>query len=242
MLYSVAIELDYDTAYQAYKNISLQPEAKARQIIEGFQASLALIHGDIFALAETPEQRRIAEQEFEQFARQYKEKYERVLRTRSGTANAYITGRTKFNYRRNQRALETEQKREQEMNDWRVCVINAMKRTVLAARTTEQLERDDWQDLKTQINEALAIIQAADTGQSIYDRQIFANRIAKATKRFAEKGCVEIVEKAVGLVRAYNEQHKKPVFTPRHRFWKLIEKAKEARVMTDETDKMAGCL
>lgn len=84
-----------------------------------------------------------------------------------------------------------------------------------------------WQSLARDIKGSLAVIEAIDAGQSPYTRSAFVNSIASKVERLATQGETGLVDKALDLVRSYNEQHGKPAISGRHGFWSCGELARQ---------------
>lgn len=93
-----------------------------------------------------------------------------------------------------------------------------------------QKQEKAWQTLKHDIKSSADTIHEIDTGQCRgYNRALFVNSILNKVSAFANRGEVEIVRCAVDFIAEYNTQVKKPVITPRNRFFQLPELAEKMR-------------
>src|SRR5205823_6753003 len=110
---------------------------------------------------------------------------------------------------------------------WRHRAREAIKRKLLDARPEDVKAEQQWQPLARDIKGSLAVIEAIDAGQSPYTRSAFVNSIAGKVERLAMQGESALVEKALDLVRSYNEQHGKPAISGRHTFWSYGELARQ---------------
>ena len=102
----------------------------------------------------------------------------------------------------------------------------------LALGCTKQTDRRRrlWLSLKADIEGSLGVIRAIDTGKAKgYNRPLFVGSIINKVETLANKGDVEMVRKAVGLVTGYNDISEKPAVTGRNRLFRMEEKATEVR-------------
>jgi hypothetical protein len=138
-----------------------------------------------------------------------------------------ITGPANFPLRQQQKRGQAADNKRDEFLEWRDRARKAIERKILDARPEEVKQDVRWQELARDIRGSLAEIIAIDEQGSPYTRTSFVNSIVGKVERLALAGDAGLVEKALGLVREYNEAHKKPAISERHSFWKLGELAKE---------------
>ena len=99
----------------------------------------------------------------------------------------------------------------------------------------EQKQEEAWNRLKRDIASSAQTIHDIDTGKARgYSRALFVSSILNKVSTYAGKGEVEIVQKAVDFITDFNAQCKKPVITPRNRFFQLPEMARQARLKLQE--------
>jgi hypothetical protein len=102
----------------------------------------------------------------------------------------------------------------------------------------EKHQEESWNRLKRDISSSAHTIHEIDTGKARgYNRALFVSSILNKVSTYAGKGEVEIVEKAVDLIREYNARSGKPVITPRNRFFQLPEVARRNRLKLEEIRK-----
>lgn len=99
----------------------------------------------------------------------------------------------------------------------------------------EKHQEESWNRLKRDISSNAHTIHEIDAGRARgYSRALFVSSILNKVSTYAGKGEVEIVEKAVDLIREYNARSGKPVITARNRFFQLPEVARQNRLKLKE--------
>ena len=120
--------------------------------------------------------------------------------------------------------------RYEEFRNWRQKVLEAARRKNEAARPEEEKLEKAWQTLKRDIKSSADTIHGIDTGQCRgYNRALFVSSILNKVSTFANHGEVEIVRRAVDFISEYNARVRKPVITPRNKFFQLPELAERMR-------------
>lgn len=228
-------DLDYRLAYDAHRNSSHVPDKRARSEQEWYSEDVNGFYRDLIALAVTAEQRAAVAGEIARYRDDYLRHYGAVLSAMSRTASSMITGPAKFPVERNRRAVDAAYRRARDFAEWRKRARSAAKARVLALRTAEQRVEGDWLSLKSEIARSLGVIRDIDERGLPYTRSAFTTSIAGKVERLASAGQVELVERALALVREYDAGHKKPAFTPRHKLWALADAAKAARGKAEAT-------
>lgn len=109
-------------------------------------------------------------------------------------------------------------------------VLETVRRKKEAARPEEEKQEKAWQTLKRDIKSSADTIHGIDTGQCRgYSRALFVSSILNKVSTLANHGEVEIVRRAVDFISEYNARVKKPVITPRNKFFQLPELAERMR-------------
>ena len=106
-----------------------------------------------------------------------------------------------------------------------------MEKNLALERTKQNDNRERiWLSLKADIENSLGVIRTIDTGKAkSNNRSLFVGSIINKVETLANKGDVEMVRKAVGLVTEYNNISEKPAVTERNRLFRMEEKATEVR-------------
>jgi len=222
-LYPGYLEDLLDVAYNAYRWSSFEPEARAETDIMQYEKQL------VEDLKQIPEEKQ------NEYVCAYHSKFSALLDSLSRCASPMVTGPAKFNCQRNNKALDAYQNRFDEFHDWRNRFKAAMERMKEAAKPEEQKQEEAWNRLKRDIASSAQTIHDIDTGKARgYSRALFVSSILNKVSTYAGKGEVEIVQKAVDFITDFNAQCKKPVITPRNRFFQLPEMARQARLKLQE--------
>ena len=105
-----------------------------------------------------------------------------------------------------------------------------MERTKEEKLPEEEKQEKAWLSLKRDIESSADTIHELDTGKCRgYNRALFVSSILNKVSTYAGHGEVEIVQKAVEFISEYNTRVKKPIITPRNKFFTLPETAREIR-------------
>lgn len=202
-------------ATDAYRWNSHNPEARAETDIMGYEKQL---HED---LKKIPEAKRL------DYINTYKSKISVLFHSLSRCANPMVTGRSGFNFQRNKKAQNSYQNRYDEFLQWREKFLKAMQQLMERNRPEEEKREETWHRLKREIASSADTIHEIDTGKARgYNRALFVSSIFNKVSTFAGRGEVEIVQRAIDFISEYNAGVKKPVITPRHRFFQLPEAAR----------------
>lgn len=213
----------WNAAYNAYRWGSFNPEIRAESDIMDYEKSL---HED---LQEIPQEKQ------SEYINVFHNKVSIILGSLSKCANPMVTGPAKFNTQRNEKAMESYHKKIEEFNEWRKHFKSAIERMKEAAKPEEQKQEEAWNRLKRNIASSAQTIHDIDTGKARgYSRALFVSSILSKVSTYANKGEEEIVQKAVDFIADFNSRCKKPVITPRNRFFQLPELARQARQKIQE--------
>ena len=204
----------YESARQANYWSSFDPDRAARTEINGYEATLA---EDLTT---------IPVEEQQEYIDNFKAHLRTIFARSSRIASPMVTGPAKFNYRRNEKANASYQNAIDDFDTWRARAKRSIARKVEAAKPQEQKEDEEWQVLRCGIAESLSIIKGIDEDGDMWTRSAFTTSIYGKVERKAQAGKMALVEKAMAFIEDYNGKHKKPVFTKRHKWYRLPELAK----------------
>lgn len=216
----------YDLAVRAFYNTSHTPEVRALQYIRGYEADL---QSD---LAELPK-----EWHFEYIAR-FRSRIEDLFRLHSRCLSAMITGPARFPTKRAQSASNSYDKAVDDFMQWRKSYHKRAERAAEAAKTPEEKMASEWRPLKKDIIQTAASIFAIDTENYPAHRALFVSSIYGKLERIALNGKAELLKMALALIEELSagmvEKGGKPVFTKRHKVWKLPELCEAKKTKTEE--------
>lgn len=209
-----------ELAGRAWNWSSHDPERRGALAISEHEEQLS---GD---LADMPDD------EKERYISNYKKHFSAWLSAQSRCASTAITGGSNFNVRRNDKAVNSRDKRYDEFEEWRGKALKAIAKKQEAAMPAEQKQEEAWDELRRDLDFKLSHPYSM-TAQGIYN--VVATR--------ASHGNVEVVEKAIAYVREHNAASPRPIITERHKFFKLADvaaenRAKKAEVATRESSEI----
>lgn len=209
-----------DLASRADAGTSWTPERRAEQHIRDFESTLRDVRDQLQKAAETPEQRALAEAEFQSFKDGFTRRFGDWLAARGRVVSSAIAGPSKFPVERNQKRLDVEQRRMQEMQDFREKAVRAALAKIRDARTDEQVADDEFARLKKAVASTIGALKSIKAGES-GDPALFRSSLAGKLRRSWGNGNVEAVKKALDLVNRLQAEHKVTVFSPRNSIWDL---------------------
>lgn len=206
------LEEYWQQACDAYHWSSFDPEVRGATHIQIYEEQL---HKDLEI---------VPQEKQEEYIRIYKQKFSSLIYSLSRCANPMLTGRSNFDFYKNEKRNKAYRSKYEDFQEWRGRFLNAMKRLKKEARPEEEKQEETWFRLKQDILSSANTIHEIDTGKAKgYHRALFVSSILNKVSTFANKGEVEIVKKAVDFITEFNAGVKKPVITPRNRFFQLPE-------------------
>lgn len=211
----------YQKGVRAFEGTSHSPEVRSCQYIRDYEETL------LSDLKEIPEA----------YHAEYYEKFrswvETLFAKHANILSAMITGPARFNHRRNDAANNSYDKALQDFNKWRVSYPQKVAKKIDAAKSPEERADAEWQKFKHEILMNMATIKAIDEGtERGYRRALFVSSIFGKIERMANNGRTDVVLRALDFIKEYSEGLKKPIFTSRHKVWKLADvcRAKQEKI------------
>lgn len=204
-----------ELASRSHSWSSFDPESAGRTEIISYEKSLAAM------LEKVPEDRK--DECFNAFLAHVRT----ILTVESNIASPMVTGPAGFNNRRNQKAHNAYDNALERFREWQERYLRRIAKEVEAAKPVEQREEEEWLRLKNDISESVKSIIDVDNGAPYY-RSAFVNSIYGKVATMAQNGKRNIVAKAMDYIRECNAGMSKPVFTDRHKFWKLLDECDKA--------------
>jgi len=145
-------DIDLRQATQAYTAISHSPERRAEQERQDYVEHLNAVYDGFLKIAKSNEQKKILNEEIERYRQGYLSHRKAVLSAKSRTMSAMIVGPAKFPSSRNQKRLDTEMKRNDELIEWSKKAQKSMEKRILAQGVQEA--GGETEVLKKQIADA----------------------------------------------------------------------------------------
>ena len=227
-------DLNYDLAYRAHCGTSMVPDRRAKDAQQAYADDVNGLYAELEAECTNDEQRRILAEQMDRYRQSYLKHFGAYLSSHGNVMSAMITGPSNFPTARNEKRSRWAHNKLEAFLEWRKKARQAVRRAILDARTIEEVEAVEWEKLRKEVDRSLAVIQGIDAGGSFYTRSAFVNSIVGKVERLARNGEVGLVDKAVALVAEYNERHKKPAISKRHKFWTFADLAREHQQKHDE--------
>ena len=170
----------------------------------------------------------IPQDEQGQYIAKFKEWVATLFAKHSRIMSAAITGPARFPTERNRKANNSYESAVAEFQSWRERVQAAAARRIEAAKPQEQKTAEAWERVKEDIDRFV-------------DWNLCSTNLYNRLETIARKGEVELMQRAIDYVRELNKGRKRPIYTERHKFFKLAELAAAIRgrraVTAEKTDK-----
>lgn len=210
--YSENFEDMWDLAVRAFDGTSHSPEERARFYIHSYEDTL---QSDLKLIPNEGQERYTAK--FREWVRTLFERHSRIL-------SPMITGPARFPTSRNNKANNAYDNAVNEFEEWRKRAVKAINKRIEDAKPEEQKQAEEWLRLKRDIEDIAATLKAIDTGENKYSyRPLFVSSLYGKLERIANNGKADLILKATEYIKQLNETLPKPIFTARHKFWKLSE-------------------
>lgn len=223
--YDVSLEHLYEAGVRAFSMTSFSAEKRSIQYIQGYEADLV---DDLKALPADQHQ---------EYIERYTAKVADLFAKHSRCASAMITGPARFPTARNKKANDTYDKAVEEFHAWRESYRKRAKKLAEAAMTQEERDDAEFKSLRMEIIRQVATIRSIDNGTDRgYMRSAFVNSIYGRLERIAYNGKAGLVQRAIDLITELQKDMKKPVFTSRHKFWRLPELCQKQLERTAERE------
>ena len=228
-----AVGLDLERAERAHHGTSFVPEKRAAGAVGEVRGMIARTTRNLRKTAKSPAQKAAAKSEISRYKRTLADKYNAVLDAKSRTMSSMIAGPSNFPARRNQKRVDTEMKRTNELLDWDKKAQKSMQKAVAGSASPEMKNAAEWGKLKSDINRNMATVLGIDKkaeGFRGYDRSSFTTSIQAKIKRLAASGQTDLVNKALQHIKDSQASLKKPIFTDRNSIWSLGTVAEKSTV------------
>ena len=205
--YEVNLEEFWKCACDAFYATSFSPEERGSYHIRMYEEEL---NDDIKTMPEEERERYIAK---------YKEWVQKLFNKHSRIMSAMITGPARFPSRRNEKMNNYYDNAVNEFRAWREKALKSIARRIEEAKPEDQKAEEEWMRVKRMI-----------------DEHFLATNLYNKLETIARNGKVDLMNKAIEYVRSLNESRVKPIFTNRHKFWKLAELANQSISKQAEKD------
>lgn len=169
MIANLEEDIPFPVAQRAHAGTSMAPEERARSERAGYAATLTADLSMLRGYADTEEKLAVLEVEFARYRTGYRARYLAMLTAKSRCMSTMITGPSNFPTRRNSRNSDVADKRTNELVDFRVRALDAIRKTLQPElRPVMAGDRDAVQRLREKIDKAEALqVQMRDANLTI---------------------------------------------------------------------------
>lgn len=213
-----AYEYNFESLYQqgvrAFSGTSHSPEVRAMQYIRQYET---LLLSDL---------EKVPEAEHQAYFEKFRNWVSTLFLRHANVLSPMITGPARFNNRRNTSANNSYDKAVEEFNKWRENYAKGVLRRIEAAKSPEQRADEEWESFKKEILWSISAIKEIDDGARGYNRALFVSSLFGKIERKANNGRSDLVIRALDFIKEFSEKLRKPIFTSRHKVWKLAEECK----------------
>lgn len=214
----------WELAVRAFNATSFDPEERGAQMIREFETELQ----SVLKSLSTDEDKAIYIVKYKDYLRELLVKHSRIL-------SPMITGPARFPTARNEKAIYSYNKTLTEFKYWRERARKAILKKQELSKTPEQRADDEWMKVKKDIIDTAETVMAIDQGTYHGTRSLFVSNLYNRMVTVAKQRKKDIVLKAFDLVRDIaTKNNSKPLFTARHKFWKLIELSEQVTTRIEE--------
>lgn len=211
-----------DLARRAFYWTSFDPEGRGARTIKDYESELS-------SDTET-----MQDEEKERYVLNYKKHFSKWLSAHSNCASSAITGGSGFNVRRAEKANNRERAAYDNFRLFRERALKAIEKRREENKPKIQKEGELAQRVLADLADSAKTIH--EINKSLYpgSKSLFVANMYSRIETVAKRGGVEIVQKAINFIREFNANNS-VVITERHKFFKLLEVAKNVVARIEAT-------
>ena len=226
-------DIPLETAQRAFYMTSHVPERRGEAMVKEYADFVRGVYDAVLPKVETEQQRAAFTEAFAWFRDKTRRLYLDWLAAHGRVASSMITGPARFRVERNNKRMNVEQKRLEELLEWQRRAQKKVEAWVDAARTPEQKETVRLAETENEYRKYY-VNAVRSFGDKIFD--IRNNSLIKAAfVRDVQRLAKSDVEAAIRLVAAVNEAAVKyggkPVLTARNRIHQELENMRSRRAV-----------
>ncbi|MGH0053399.1 MAG: hypothetical protein ACQ5SW_08440, partial [Sphaerochaetaceae bacterium] len=212
-------DVNYQEAYSAYTANSFDPDKRAKSEQENYINTMNEMVEKFESKAKTPEQKALLAEELQKFKEGYLKKYNAYIGAKARTMNWAVTGRGNFPVAKNEKAMNTAQKRSSELLEFiklgEKRITKAMDKTVSPEEKSQAKTNTVLKDVTRSIAMFKSERQQGRKGQFAKDS------IKGKLERLAKNGETEAVKQSLDLIKEQAPE----MFTARNNIWELVKTA-----------------
>lgn len=201
-----------EASRRAFYWTSQDPEGRGLRTLQDFEKTLV------------EDLKQIPNEEQENYIAKFKSNVSAYLSAESRCASSFVTGGANFNVRKAENANKYASKCYDNIKVFREKAFKAIERKIEASKTPEQKQNETLNLIIKKVKETFLFLSIPDNIRC-YNKALFVANLYKKVEKYAYKGDVELMELVVEEIKKLNEEYK--VVTNRHKFFNLVELAKE---------------
>ncbi|SUJ19219.1 Uncharacterised protein [Sphingobacterium spiritivorum] len=210
----------YDQARAAHQHTSFDPEKRGEQYIRSCSQEL---ENDL---------QKLDVEYHEEYKSKYIQKMLAWFSAKSRCASTMITGGSNFNVRRAEKANQSEHNRMNEFIEFRENFFKRIEKAKDRAKSPDQKRVEFFDQYKKEILSSSVSIIEIDKGINRYSsRPLLVTNLFGKIQTIIKKGDHQLSEMTLDLLKEIHSSDEivKPIFTSRHKVWKLLEATEAQR-------------
>lgn len=210
-----------ERANRAFEGTSWHPEKRGESMIKGYESEL------------TSDLSEISEAHHEEYISRFKAKVSEIISARSGIMSAMIVGPARFPTANNQAKSSRYERIATEFEEWREYTVKKYKKQDHDALPQDVKDDEELSKIKNHLTRVAGTIHEINNGQVRgYSKALFVSSAYNKIETLAKNGKAGQVKKVFEFLKELQEKGY-PIFTDRHKVWKLAELA-EAKEQKEE--------
>ena len=220
MTFALKTDVSYELAYNAYRGTSFSPDKRAKEEQIDFARYMNGVYEELKALVKYPEQEPVFVNELNRYKEGYLKRLNALLSAKSRCMSSMITGPANFPFARNQKRLDVEHKRLEELLTWDKKVKYAIKTKLLAAIPADVQASKELESLKVYIRCQIQTINAIKRGEEPgLDKALFVSSLTGKLTRLAGSN-LNLAQEGLRFLQSLPDS---PI-AKRNKIWAILEK------------------
>jgi hypothetical protein len=215
-------DIDPQWVADGYRNVTMSDLGRlAASTQRDYVAHITSVCEDLLPLAETDEQLQALATGLDAYQQRWIALFRAWMHAKSRTASAMVTGRAKFNFARNEKRMQSDDKRREELIEHQKRGPKQLRKELLALESIEAAEERRLRDAAERVVETLARIE--DGTIKWANAAAFRRSLAGKLRASHANGHAEAVQSVLQALPELEASAglKSPVFAARNAVWRL---------------------
>lgn len=224
--------VDYETVKRSLNWSSFDPEGRAKRDIESLNRVIQDVAGKLeqkYSENMNEQQEAALIDELENFKTGLEKRFNAMVSAESRVASPAVTGPAKFNYAKNEKALNAHHNKQGEYIEYYENAVKVISKKLNRLKGEEELTNDALKEVRQDTEFSLRTILEGKKGERAVDVTLIKQNLQSRTGTRAGKGEVEAVQEIFNMIKDFENENKVTVFTNRSSFWNLLDRAKEVK-------------